>query len=337
MSTVGLRSAVATLPLLALAIGAPGAAHAGGQGPAAAPAGPAAAGERQAAPRVGLLAGPGSSRTTVLADRSTSGTAAATTAAGARFTVTYSGFTPAARIAFQRAVDVWAGALQSNVPITVRASFTPLERGVLGSAGASGIYKNFPGAPAKDTWYVDAIANNRAGRQVAASPDIVAEFNSDFGNWHYGSAAAPRGTYDFTSVVLHELGHGLGFLGAGRVADGVGSVRTSGLPISYDRFTENYAGKALLAFPNRSSALRSELTGGRVYFDSPAVRSANDAKRAKLYAPSSWEPGSSYSHLDEANYPAGSTNSLMTPVLRDGETVRVPGPLTKAIFRSIGW
>ena len=344
MRNTRLRSAAAAVPLLALAVGAPGVASAAGQPSAGQPTAAAWTGatqvvERVPAPQATLVAGPRSTRTTLVAApaQGRSGSASATTQGGATFTVTYSGFTPAARAAFQRAVDIWAGALQSSVPVTVKASFEPLGSGVLGSAGASSIYKNFTGAPQRDTWYVDAIANKHAGRQLDSSPDIVARFNSGFDNWHYGTSAAPRGTYDFTSVVLHELGHGLGFLGAGQVSSGVGTVRTSGLPIAYDRFTENGAGKALLSFADRSSALKTQLTGGSVFFDSQAVRSANGSRPARLYAPSTWDQGSSYSHLAEAAYPAGNKNSLMTPRFSDGETVRYPGPITKAIFRTIGW
>ncbi len=74
-----------------------------------------------------------------------------------------------------------------------------------------------------------------------------------------------------------------------------------------------------------------------VYFDSAKVRAANGAKSAKLYAPSIWRQGSSYSHLDEAIFPAGNKNSLMTYAIGDGETIRTPGPVAVAILKSIGW
>lgn len=57
--------------------------------------------------------------------------------------------------------------------------------------------------------------------------------------------------------------------------------------------------------PNNSTTLAKALTSNNVYFDSAKVRAANGAKSAKLYAPSIWRQGSSYSHLDEAIFPAG--------------------------------
>ena len=325
MSFVRLRSAsLAALPIALLAVLAP-----------AAPAGATTAMQRADGIQVPLLAS-SSDAVSLVADPAPAG-AALVAARTATFQVTYHGFTPSSRASFQRAVDIWSTKVASAVPITIDATFQPLAPGVLGSAGPKNIFRDFVGAPQPGTWYVDTIANKRAGRQLDPGADIIANFSSSFTNWNFAAAPAPKGQYDFQSVVLHELGHGLGFLGAGNVSGGLGSVRQSGLPIAYDRLTENAAGKALLSFPDASTALAAQLTGGNVFFDSPAVRSANAGKTARLYAPSTWRQGSSYSHLDEATYPAGSANSLMTPAIGDGESIRTPGPITRAIFTSIGW
>jgi len=112
------------------------------------------------------------------------------------------------------------------------------------------------------------------------------------------------------------------------VSGSSGSVRYSGLPVIYDQYTENKAGKLLKTFADPSSALGTQLRSGNVFFDGPKVRSANGGVRAKLYAPPTFQPGSSYSHLDEATYLRGNPNSLMTPQLGQGETIRNPGPIT---------
>jgi hypothetical protein len=256
-----------------------------------------------------------------------------------RINVTYAGFSPAARTAFQRAIDLWEPLLNSTVPINVRASFAPLGGNILGSAGPNFVWRNFAGAPRRNTWYPDAIANKRAGRQIDPSPDIIAQFSSNFSDWSFAAGPALAGKIDFTSVVMHELGHGLGFLGAGTVSGGQGSVRLNSsprLPLIYDRFTENQAGQALLSFPDQSAQLANQLTGGQIYFDSPQVRAAAGG-RARLHAPSPWVQGSSYSHLAEGTYRQGNPNSLMTPIINYGETIRSPGAITRAIFRTTGW
>jgi hypothetical protein len=293
---------------------------------------PGAAIEKQAAAPVTLFAGPWGPTTFIQPATPTVAQPEAAT-----FAVTYSGFSPAARAAFQRAVNIWSRQVTSSVPITISAQFLPLGTGVLGQAGPHFIWRDFPGAPRAGTWYADALANKRRGAQLDPSQDIIAQFSSNFPNWHYGSGPAPAGKYDFTTVVLHEIGHGLGFLGAGRVSSGRGSVRSSGFPYIYDRFTENGAGTAMLSFADNSTSLAAQLQSNNLFFDSARVRAANGNLRAKLFAPAVFQPGSSYSHLNEATYLRGNPNSLMTPQLGQGETIRSPGAIALAIFRTSGW
>lgn len=295
---------------------------------------PAAALEGKAAAAKILFAGPSGPLTFVQPEAPLAGPRPQ----AASFQVTYRGFSAAARAAFQRAVDLWAQRVNSPVAITVSASFEPLGTGVLGSAGSSFVWRNFAGAQRPNTWYVDALANKLARRQIHPAPDIVARFSSAFPNWHFGTGPAPSNRYDFTAVVLHELGHGLGFLGAGQVSGSLGTVRLAGSPVVYDHFAENGAGLSLLnRFPDNSTALGTQLRGNNLFFDSARVRAANQNRRARIYAPSVFRSGSSYSHLDEATYARGNPNSLMTPILGQGETIRSPGPITLAIFGTLGW
>ena len=252
------------------------------------------------------------------------------------FNVTYSGFTPAARSAFQRAVQIWSTRLTSSVPITISAQFSPLPAGVLGSAGPNFIWRDFSGA-VPGTWYPDALANKKLGSQLDSSPDILARFSSSFSAWHFGTGPAPAGKIDFTSVVLHEIGHGLGFAAARSISGGKGSVRLSGFPFIYTRFVENQGGTSILSFADPSAPLATQLRGGRLFFDSPQVRTANGNVRARIYAPSTFQPGSSYVHLDEATFPQGNANSLMTPIINFAETIRNPGPIGLAILKTEGW
>jgi hypothetical protein len=250
--------------------------------------------------------------------------------------VNYTGFTPQAQAAFQHAVNIWAGQLTSPVTIQVDAEFAPLGSGVLGSAGpwlirnASGLVPN--------TWYAVALANKITGTdQLPGTSDIDAQFSSSF-SWYYGTDGnAPPGTYDFVSVVLHELGHGLGFIGLANVSGGSGSVGSGGFPSIYDRFTENGAGQALLSFANPSAALGAQLTSNNLYFDGSRTRQANGGNPARIYAPAGWQGGSSYSHLDEAAYPAGNLNSLCTPQLGSREAIHDTGPITRGMFEDMGW
>src|SRR5690606_13192704 len=63
------------------------------------------------------------------------------------FEVDYVGFSEEAKSAFQRAVDIWAFLIKSNVKIRVQATWEPLGSNTLGAAGATMLYRNFNNAP----------------------------------------------------------------------------------------------------------------------------------------------------------------------------------------------
>ena len=264
----------------------------------------------------------------------------ARSAQAAAFVVTYdAGFqaNPAARAAFQHAVDIWSSQLTSTVPIAVDASFEALDAGVLGSAGAT-----YHARSANGDFYPAALANSLAGfDRYPEFSDIEARFSSN-ASWYYGTDGdTPATQPDFVSVVLHELGHGLGFAGSGDVAAGLGYYGLGAVlsPIVLDRFVQTGGGQRVVSFPIGvgSAALAAMFTSDDLYWSGPNALAANAGQRPRLYAPPAWADGSSYSHLDEAVYGAGDANSLMTPAINSGEAIHDPGPIARAIFRDIGW
>lgn len=127
-------------------------------------------------------------------------------------------------IAFRHAADLWGATLDSPVPILVGASFEALGANVLGSAGATNIFRDFPGIgpgfyPGVEfagTWYGSALADKRAGTDLLTifgapgAADIRARFSSNF-NFYLGLDTNHGAQNDLVTVVLHELGHGLNF------------------------------------------------------------------------------------------------------------------------------
>lgn len=266
----------------------------------------------------------------------------ASRAQAARFTVTYSGFTPQAQAAFQYAVAIWQSLLTSDVPITVEAYFsTDLEMGILGGAAVNSYFAGFPGAPRPQTFYPASLANKLAGVDLEPTRlDITAVFNANYSDWYYGTdGRTPPDKFDLVTVVLHELAHGLGFAGSVRLRNGVISYGfgSAEWPAIYDRFTQNGAGQPILSFPNRSPALAAQVTGNNLFFSAPATNAANGGRPAKLFAPNPWQPGSSYAHLDEATYGRGNPNALMTPAIGRGEAIHNPGPVALAMLADMGW
>ena len=262
-------------------------------------------------------------------------------AQSATITVQYVNFPPNAQAAFQQAVAIWQGVLTTPVPISVVAYWEALDETQLGGAAPVNGFSNFDRAPQRDVFYPSALANALAGTDLAPNqPDIEAVFNSTLDDWYFGNGQTPADQLNFISTVVHEIGHGLGFSGTARVENGTGRWGTSGRPRAYDLFAVNGNGVGIIntaQFPNPSVALAEQLQGNNLFWSGMLGGAANGGVRPKLYAPSSWQQGSSYSHLDERTYPAGTENSLMTPALAAGETVYNPGPVALGMLADMGW
>ena len=147
-------------------------------------------------------------------------------------------------IAFQHAADLWGAQLDSNVTINVAATFEPLSctatSAVLGSAGATQIFAEFPGAPLPQTWYHSALADKIARVDLGSGADLRARFNSNLGNvgcltgtgFYYGLDTNHGSQIDLVTVLLHEFAHGLGFSSFTNVSTG---APLAGLPGVYER------------------------------------------------------------------------------------------------------
>jgi hypothetical protein len=253
--------------------------------------------------------------------------------------VTYIGeWDPNAKAAFEYAKRIWETQISSPVPIEIRAEWVAESNpNILGGAWPEGVVKNFPGAPVKDTWYLYPLANKLAGVDLdSSSHDINAQFNSNFSKWYFGTdGKTPSNSYDFVSVVLHEIAHGLGFYHTFQMAGSSGSWGFQSYPIAYDRFLANGAGQVLIKdFLNNSTALGAQLTSNDIFFTGAAAIKANGSP-PELYAPSSWSQGSSLAHVGEGfnNTP----DALMTYSLSNGEVQQNPGPLALGILEDLGW
>lgn len=281
------------------------------------------------------------------------------------------GFSPSfptgdARTAYLYAAGIWAAALNSAFPISITADWQDLGYSPTGYTLGHGGACNYIGITINSTWsawFPNALADRLLGYDADLGKcDAQNTFNSNVSvPWYFGTDGNPgTGQIDFVTVVIHELGHGFGFIGSMRVDDGnagngVECNGTTGIacwgysarPFIYDCFAGDGDSKNddLLIdtniYANPSITLRSALTNGSVYFGGEAVtHNANNPHpnlNVKLYAPATWSPGSSYSHWDESEFPAGNPNALMTPQLGPQEANHNPGALTLALFDDIGW
>jgi len=131
-----------------------------------------------------------------------------------QFDLVFSANVPAqAQAAMQFAADVWGSYLVSDVAVRVAIDWE--DRGdnrLLASAGPTTLFRDFAGS-IPDTWYPVALAEAIAGRDLndTGNADINVNANST-ANWYFGTDGnTPRRQIDLVSVMMHELGHGLGF------------------------------------------------------------------------------------------------------------------------------
>lgn len=248
----------------------------------------------------------------------------------------------AARLAMTFATEVWGAYLVSDVPIRVSVDWEDQGNDrMLASAGPGTLFRGFPGSR-PNIWYPVALAENIVGMPLndAGDADIRITANST-ANWYFGTDGnTPRRQIDLASVILHELGHGLGFLSS---VDTIGETELQigfgGRFIIYDLFLETASGVPLSdesMFGNPSPELLRAVSRNDLFFDGPlAVREFGD--EVPLFAPGTFDVGSSVSHLSESEFRPGTANALMTPFLSAGEAVHDPGPVTLGLFADMGW
>ena len=151
----------------------------------------------------------------------------------------------------------------------------------------------------------------------------------------------------FFSVVLHEIGHGLGIFdsftvdedgntGYGFKAAGSGDT----FPAVFDLSIRDSDFRRLFntfSTPSPDQAFEA-ITGIKLFWSGPRPLAANGGRsHILLWAPEEYASGSSVAHLDEDAYPPGTPNALMTPRQSRGEASHDPGPLMLAMLGDLGW
>jgi hypothetical protein len=189
-------------------------------------------------------------------------------------------------IAFQHAADIWGATLTSAVPIRIGASFEPqfctANSAVLGSAGARSIWANFENAPRTDTWYPSALASKLTGTDLAAAdqPHIIARFNSRLGlfpdcmpgsGFYLGLDNNAGSQIDLVAVLLHEMGHGLGFQ---TWTDDETGEQMQGVPSIWDHFLIDNRNERLWVEMTDAERVASAISGTGLSWNGPNVTAA---------------------------------------------------------------
>jgi len=266
---------------------------------------------------------------------------------------------------FTEAARLWGRLINSPVNIVVEASFDPLgcsaNTGVLGSAGPLWVFHDFPGAPLPGVFYPAALADALSGQNLASKSDVTAQFNSAvngtpgclggsyfyYGFDHQLSGHNDGRSYvaDLLGVVLHELGHGLGFVSVvdqnGMGITGTDNVSRLGV---FDQFL--YEESLSMFWPEMTAAQRVQSATGQsmagnaaLVWNAPQVngnlarlsRGLSAGGHLKLYAPATFDASSSVSHWDSSAAP----DLLMEP--RYSSRTGDHTDLTTCALYDMGW
>ena len=212
------------------------------------------------------------------------------------------------QVVYAYAARMWGAIMQSDVPVIVGARFIPqactATGAVLGSAGATQVFRDFPGAPRPGTWFNVALTEAIVG--FDANPggfDINSQFNSRINrdpaclggaDWYYGlDGRTPAGSVNFLNVVMHELGHGIGVQSFMDVSTGnylgfaapspANPAGSPGFPDIYLANTRNNTlGKALDEMVRAERAFSMVDNGRTVWTGADVVANAADFLDARL-------------------------------------------------------
>lgn len=158
----------------------------------------------------------------------------------------------------------------------------------------------------------------------------------DFGfQWNFGTGNPAANQADFSSVILHELTHGLGFAslanstGASQISAGVYSL--------YDQLVRRNTGNVTLfsgtppSFQGAAADLRSNDLG---FAGAQADARYAPAARPGIFAPNPFQPGSSLSHWNTGNIVGG---AVMEHAIVLGTQRREYEPLEIGALIDIGY
>ena len=268
------------------------------------------------------------------------------------------------KLSFIKAAEILADQVVSTQTIIVDANFDSdrscnASSATLGSAGATTnvAYPVATSGLLGNTYYPIGLANAITDSDIDAGvSDITSSFNADLGDsnclsgsfWYYGFDAPSGSDIGFTTVLLHEMTHGLGFASLtdasdGSKAAGIDDIFSNFLYSKQDSADWSVAGGLndsdradsavsvtglLWNGSNVNTKAIGLLTAG--YDDADTSSSFTSGDRVQMYAPNPIEGGSSVSHFTTAASP----NEIMEPQYTAGQ---LDLGLALYLLKDIGW
>lgn len=214
----------------------------------------------------------------------------------------------------------------SGINLRVDFTFRDLgDTGTLGQGGPAGFdIRN-------NVYFAQALFNFLARNDVnGGAISLSVEMNTNPSvTWFYGASTPPVGQYSWQSVIMHEVGHSMGFFDT--VAKD-GSYANAGPSIFETLATLGVGGQAISMLDQAARA--QAVISNNIYWSGPFALSANNGQAIKLYSPNPYEEGSNYSHIDPSQAGIG---GLYYPSLPDATFFAGPTKQELGIFHDVGW
>lgn len=186
--------------------------------------------------------------------------------------------------AFQAAANKWGATLSSSVTIRVLATWEALTctatGAVLGSAGATEVFRDFTGAPQAGAWFGKAESSKLFGADLdPPTADIRARFNINLGQpgcltgtfFYLGLDNNHGSNVDLVTVLTHEFGHGLGFQTFTNAQTG---SQLAGFPSIWDFYLLDTTTNKLWKNMTNAERAASSLKNGKLVWTGPIVTAA---------------------------------------------------------------
>ncbi len=258
-------------------------------------------------------------------------------------------FPEAAKPALLAALNIWGSILNSPQPVTVSACWRSMGWsgwGVLAQA-TPGSFQTIP-LNGSTVYAPAALANAIHKKDLDGRADVLVSINAS-APWHMNPNTVPaRNLNDLTTALLHEVGHGLGFISdssgpTSNNRNGWWNSVTAGysyIPLAYDFLLRDGSYRSLLdarIYPNNSVALGNAFNSNNLWFVGGRAKVANSGQSVKVHAQQLTTGQGSLSHLDYNTF-SNTANQLMTPFLTPpGSRNHNPGPVTIAMLQDMGW
>ena len=172
-------------------------------------------------------------------------------------------------------------------------------------------------------------------------PEVLIQFNFNF-DYYAGTGQAPGGTIDLETIALHEVTHGLGFLG---LVDENGDSRledceagTSGFAV-FDTFAvRGSTGQSLFGgTPPAFLGTVADITTRDVLFEGPQALDGYNFlnEYPGIYAPFTFREGSSMAHLDTGRIAFGPV--VMEHAIPSATEIREYAGAEIGVLRDLGY